>query len=245
MIAALRIFTFSSLLCMYVYMYIFLAEVACFVEKVFMYRMDIGRNTMMQIGWYDNFSYYYAHAYIFIIKLVGIDVNIKKKIYSEKRSWTLEGQSVFDNLLMESLLFANGNTVINTNSSISICQTKCKSQPINVQDEKKSQKSGKIRATYGIWPYHKNVPSMFKNLCKFIFNRISIDIVYDNQPDKLANQEDKYSFDYNFGYKYSKSCIVFNFVLLCIFYYLFGMLPFFRNCTFIVTMISIIAKNLP
>jgi 1-acyl-sn-glycerol-3-phosphate acyltransferase len=93
-------------------MYNLFAEFSYYAEIIFQIRFNVGKKLMSEIGFYNNLKYYYAHAYLLILKFVGVKIYLSNKISTERMIWISNHRSKLDGLMVQSLLCAHGNNVV-------------------------------------------------------------------------------------------------------------------------------------
>ena len=100
MITTIRAFFYYLMLLMYTYMYILFASSTYSVQWTPIH------------SFYNNMTYYYAHAFFVILKLVGVKIFTNGKIPTNRMLWISNHRSKFDGLLVLILLRLNGVNVI-------------------------------------------------------------------------------------------------------------------------------------
>ena len=120
MITIIRAFVYYIMFIMYTYMYNLLAEYSYFAEAIFRHKFNVDEQFTEKNGYYNNFKYYYAHAYFTILKIVGTKIYLNNKILHERILWISNHRSKLDGIIVQSILCANGNDVVSvTKKSIS------------------------------------------------------------------------------------------------------------------------------
>lgn len=103
MLSFCKAIAYYFLLVTYTYIYIIIGE--CL--------QILGHIMPITVSHYFNLRYYYSHAYLLIMKLLGIRIVITgEKIKIDRILWISNHRSKFDGLLIQTLLCASGNDVI-------------------------------------------------------------------------------------------------------------------------------------
>lgn len=144
----IRACIYYMMLIMYTYMYNLIAYIFYFSESLFGHRF------------YKNITYYYAHAFFVILKIVGVRICLNNKIQNDRVLWISNHRSRLDGLIVMSLLRVNGNDIIsiikksisyipffnsfsNHANCIFIKRIKSEAEKILTEKSKKSLETGK------------------------------------------------------------------------------------------------------
>ncbi|XWV25952.1 hypothetical protein QJ857_gp1128 [Tupanvirus soda lake] len=111
-ITVLSAFIYYVYLIMLTYMYNIISEFANYAETVFRNKIGISKKKFGGIGFYNNIKYYYAHGFLLILKILGIEIYLNNQISPERMLWISNHRSKMDGLIIQSILCANGNHVV-------------------------------------------------------------------------------------------------------------------------------------
>ena len=100
---AIRATIYYILLFMYAYMYTIIAEITYFIETIFIIKFDNKKETK-KIGWYNKLNYYYAHAYLSILKIVGVKIYYNGSINPGRKIFVSNHRSKLDGIIIQNML---------------------------------------------------------------------------------------------------------------------------------------------
>jgi len=115
----LRALIYYLLLILFTFVYNILAEILYYIKTLFgttwahMYS-----NIIKNLGYNNKITYYYAHAHLLVLKLVGTKIFLNQKISSDRMLWISNHRSKLDGLLIQCILCANGNNVTTVTKKI-------------------------------------------------------------------------------------------------------------------------------
>lgn len=251
-------FIYYLLLIPYNYIYKIIANILYISEYLFRMKFDVERELTDSIGFYNNLAYYYIHAYQLILKIIGIKIYLINKILNKKVLWIYSPQTNFEFLIIQFLLFVNNNKLIlivdkscsyipfvsffDQHSSHVFVYKGEKSLKLFLKKQQMKSHGSTINESFLLLNCNQHTIRMAKkNLSYDKIGEILIENDYLNSKSVCIdfiykNKNDSYydtccGSDYMIKYNYSVKCMIFNSLIIYIFYYLITatMLRMLRN----------------